>query len=59
MSPVGRPEIGAAINVRLGDQLVTDLDARAYRLRVSRASLIRSMLRAAQAELDDETIAEY
>jgi hypothetical protein len=59
VSPVGRPEIGTPINVRLGDNLLADIDARAYRLGVSRASLIRSMLTAAHAELDDDTIASY
>jgi hypothetical protein len=59
MSPAGRPEIGVPINVRVGDNLLADIDARAYSLGVSRASLIRSMLTAAQAELDDDTIASY
>lgn len=59
MTPAGRPEIGTPINVRVGDDLLADIDARAYSLGVSRASLIRSMLKAAQAELDDDTIASY
>lgn len=59
MSPGGRPEIGQPINVRIGDQLLADIDARAHSLGVTRASLIRSMLTAAQAELDDDTIASY
>lgn len=59
MSPAGRPEVGSPINVRIGDGLLADIDARAYSLGVSRASLIRSMLKAAQAELDDDTIASY
>lgn len=59
VTPPGRPEIGKPINIRLGDQLLTDIDARAASLEVSRASMIRMMLTAAQAELDDDTITEY
>lgn len=59
MSPAGRPEVGTPINVRLGDQLLADIDARAHNLGVSRASLIRSSLAAAWAELDDDTILSY
>jgi metal-responsive CopG/Arc/MetJ family transcriptional regulator len=57
--PGGRPEIGVPINVRLGDQLLADIDARAHNLGVSRASMIRTLLTAAQSELDDDTIADY
>lgn len=59
MTPAGRPEVGKPINIRIGDQLLADIDARAHNMGVSRASLIRSCLAAAWAELDDETIASY
>lgn len=51
MSPVGRPEVGTPINVRLGDELLADIDDRAAKFGVSRAEMIRRMLRAAVAEL--------
>lgn len=61
MSPAGRPEIGQPINVRLGDDLLARVDV--WRLsgpvQVSRASAVRSMVAAALAELDDETIGGY
>jgi metal-responsive CopG/Arc/MetJ family transcriptional regulator len=44
MSPAGRPEIGQPINIRLGDDLLAAVDAKAERLRVSRAELIRKIL---------------
>lgn len=59
MTPAGRPLVGKPINIRIGDQLLADIDARAHNMGVSRASLIRSCLAAAWAELDDETIASY
>jgi hypothetical protein len=59
MSPAGRPEIGQPINVRLGDSMLADVDARARRLGVSRAYMVRALLAAAHAELDDDTVAEY
>jgi hypothetical protein len=40
----GRPEVGTPINVRLGDELLAAVDAKANRLGVSRAELIRMLL---------------
>ena len=42
--PAGRPEIGTPINIRLGDELLAAIDAKADRLGVSRAELIRMLL---------------
>lgn len=44
MTPAGRPEIGPPINVRLGDDLLAAVDAKADRLGVSRAEVIRMIL---------------
>jgi hypothetical protein len=44
MSPAGRPEIGQPINIRLGDELLAAVDAKAHRLGISRAELIRTLL---------------
>ena len=44
MSPAGRPEIGQPINVRLGDELLAAVDAKAQRLGTSRADMIRMIL---------------
>ena len=44
MTPAGRPEIGHPINIRLGDELLAAVDAKAARLGVSRAELIRMLL---------------
>ena len=44
MTPVGRPEIGTPINVRLGDELLAAVDAKANRLGISRAEMIRMLL---------------
>jgi metal-responsive CopG/Arc/MetJ family transcriptional regulator len=44
MSPVGRPEIGQPINIRLGDELLAAIDAKARRLGESRAEVIRMLL---------------
>jgi metal-responsive CopG/Arc/MetJ family transcriptional regulator len=59
MTPVGRPEIGTPINVRLGDDLLAKVDAHAQAGGVSRASIIRSLVAAALDELDDETLRWY
>lgn len=59
MTPAGRPEVGTPINIRLGDTLLATVDAWAKRNGVSRASAIRSMVEAALAELDEETIGSY
>ena len=40
----GRPEIGTPINVRLGDDLLKAIDAKAAEYGVSRAEFIRSTL---------------
>ena len=44
MSPAGRPEIGQPINIRLGDELLAAVDAKAHRLGISRVELIRTLL---------------
>ena len=44
MTPVGRPEIGQPINIRLGDELLAHVDAKARRQGISRAELIRMIL---------------
>jgi predicted DNA binding CopG/RHH family protein len=44
VSPAGRPEIGQPINIRLGDDLLAAIDAKADRLGVSRAETIRMLL---------------
>jgi predicted DNA binding CopG/RHH family protein len=44
VSPAGRPEIGQPINVRLGDDLLAAIDAKADRLGYSRAQTIRMLL---------------
>jgi hypothetical protein len=38
------PEIGQPINVRLGDELLAAVDAKAHRLGYSRAEVIRLIL---------------
>jgi Ribbon-helix-helix protein, copG family len=40
----GRPEVGKPINVRLGDELLAAVDAKAERLGVPRAEVIRTIL---------------
>jgi predicted DNA binding CopG/RHH family protein len=44
MSPAGRPEIGKPITVRLPDDLVAAIDAKANRLGMPRAEVIRMLL---------------
>lgn len=44
MSPVGRPEVGTPINVRLGDELLTEVDAYAQVEGISRAEAIRQLV---------------
>lgn len=44
MTPAGRPEIGQPINIRLGDELLAAVDAKAYSLGYSRAETIRILL---------------
>jgi predicted DNA binding CopG/RHH family protein len=44
MSPVGRPEIGQPINVRLGDDLLAAVDAKAKQRGTPRAEIIREIL---------------
>jgi predicted DNA binding CopG/RHH family protein len=44
VSPVGRPEIGAPINIRLGPELLAAVDRKADRLGIPRAELIRLLL---------------
>ncbi|MDV6979638.1 ribbon-helix-helix protein, CopG family [Mycobacterium intracellulare] len=59
MSPAGRPEVGQPINVRLGDDLLAQVDSYAKREAVNRAAAVRALVRAALSELDDDTIASY
>lgn len=55
MSPAGRPEIGQPINVRLGDELLAAIDAKAARAGMSRAETIRMLLaEAMQPEMSTE-----
>ena len=58
MSPGGRPEIGQPINIRLGDALPL-VDAYAARMKITRAQALRAIVKAALAELDDDTIEGY
>lgn len=44
MSPVGRPEIGQPINIRLGDKLMAAVDRMADRQGMSRAEVVRMLL---------------
>lgn len=44
MSPAGRPEIGQPINIRLGDDLLAAVDAKARSIGISRAEVIRTIL---------------
>lgn len=61
MTPMGRPEIGPPINVRLGDTLLTHVDRYAKDENISRADAIRRLVltsllshpRYGQALLDD------
>lgn len=50
MTPVGRPEIGTPINVRLGDDLLAEVDEYAAELGVSRAEAIRQLVRVAMID---------
>ena len=61
MTPVGRPEIGTPINIRLGDKLLAQVDAFAESgpIKVSRASAVRSLIAAALSELDNDTIGSF
>ena len=48
---VGRPEVGGPVTVRLGDELLTEVDDYAGARNVSRADAIRDLLKAALAEV--------
>ena len=50
MTPVGRPEIGTPINVRLGNDLLAEVDEYASGLGVSRAEAIRQLVRVAMID---------
>jgi metal-responsive CopG/Arc/MetJ family transcriptional regulator len=52
MSPAGRPEVGTPINVRLGTDLLAEVDTYAKRLDTSRAEVIRRAVK--QFLWDDE-----
>jgi len=55
MTPAGRPQIGTPINIRLGDELLTAVDAKADRQGVSRAEIIRMLLAdALQSEMSSD-----
>lgn len=44
MTPVGRPEIGTPINVRLGDELLAAVDAYAAHWQITRALAVRRLV---------------
>jgi metal-responsive CopG/Arc/MetJ family transcriptional regulator len=44
MNPAGRPEIGQPINIRLGDELLAQVDGYAEDESVSRAEAIRQLV---------------
>lgn len=50
MSPIGRPEVGAPINVRLGDELLASVDAYAAEESLSRAEAVRNLIKQALAK---------
>ena len=50
MTPAGRPEIGQPINIRLGDDLLAEVDEYAAELGVSRAEAIRQLVRVAMID---------
>lgn len=52
MSPGGRPPVGTPINVRLGDELLAQVDAYRERFDISRAEVIRRAV--SQYMWDDE-----
>jgi metal-responsive CopG/Arc/MetJ family transcriptional regulator len=45
MTPGGRPEIGTPINVRLGDELLAEVDAYALAEGIKRAEAIRQLVK--------------
>lgn len=44
MSPAGRPEVGTPINVRLGDELLAQVDQFAQAESISRAEAVRQLV---------------
>jgi metal-responsive CopG/Arc/MetJ family transcriptional regulator len=44
MTPAGRPTVGAPINIRLGDELLTQVDQFAITEGISRAEAIRQLV---------------
>lgn len=46
MSPGGRPHVGTPINIRLGDELLSRVDAFAAREQIKRAEAIRRLVTA-------------
>lgn len=52
MTPAGRPHVGTPINIRLGDELLREVDAYAKRFDISRAEVIRRAVK--QYMWDDE-----
>lgn len=44
VSPAGRPEIGQPINIRLGNELLAEVDQEAQKRGVSRAEAVRQLL---------------
>ncbi|MBU8820946.1 ribbon-helix-helix domain-containing protein [Mycolicibacterium goodii] len=44
MTPAGRPSVGAPINVRLGDDLLAEVDAYAAAEDIKRAEAIRRLV---------------
>ena len=51
MAPGGRPPIGEAVNVRLSDDLLQDVDRFAADRKISRAEAIRRLLDRALVEV--------
>ena len=56
METIGRPRIGERIAVRLPDDLLADLDARAQAAGVTRAEAVRLLLRRALAMGQDSGV---
>lgn len=47
MTPAGRPHVGTPINVRLGDELLAQVDAYAKAEGIKRAEAVRQLIRRA------------
>ncbi len=56
MDPVGRPRIGERVSVRLPDEMLAQLDARAAAAGVTRAEALRTLLRRALTTGPDDGV---